>query len=92
MHTWGRNLAEEPWSASGVDGWGKTVSPPRGASDAFLGAVACRTLQDRGARGVGNHLFIDSDRICGPIELTRFPASEDDEYAATRTILAAWGS
>ena len=33
----------------------------------------------------GEHPFIDSDRICGAIELTRFPVPDDEDYAETDT-------
>ena len=68
-----------------VDASGKTVSPPRGASDAFLGPWHVERSKIAVRERFGDHPFIDSDRICGAIELTRFPVPEDDDYAETDT-------
>ena len=59
-----------------IDRSGRTVSPPRGASDAFLAPHVERSkifVHER----FGDHPFVDSDRICGAIELMRFPVPED---------------
>jgi hypothetical protein len=64
-----------------VDATGKTVSPPRGASDAFLGPWHVERSKIAVRERFGEHPFIDSDRICGAIELTRFPVPEDKDYA-----------
>jgi hypothetical protein len=68
-----------------IDATGKTVSPPRGASDAFLGPWHVERSKIAVRERFGNHPFIDSDRICGAIELTRFPVPEDEDYAETDT-------
>ena len=68
-----------------IDGSGKTVSPPRGASDAFLGPWHVERSKIAVRERFGEHPFIDSDRICGAIELTRFPVPEDDDHAETDT-------
>ena len=56
-----------------IDDSGKTISPPRGASDAFLGPWHVERSKIAVRERFGEHPFIDSDRICGAIELTRFP-------------------
>jgi hypothetical protein len=61
------------------------VTPPRGASDAFLTPYHV----ERG-KIVVRHRFapvplIDEDRIAAGIELTRFPVPDDDDHAATDT-------
>jgi len=68
-----------------IDPAGNTITPPRGASDAFLmpyhverGKIMVR---DRFAAVA----FIDEERIANAIELTRFPVPDDDDHAATDT-------
>jgi len=68
-----------------IDGSGKTVSAPRGASDAFLAPWHVERSKIAVRERFGEHPFIDSDRICGAIELTRFPVPDDDDYAETDT-------
>jgi hypothetical protein len=68
-----------------IDAEGNTVTPPRGASDAFLtpyhverGKIMVRV---RFASVPG----LDAERIAEAIELTRFPVPEDHDHAATDT-------
>lgn len=68
-----------------IDAAGNTVTPPRGASDAYLtpyhverGKIAVR---DRFAAVP----YIDEERVAAAIELTRFPVPDDDDHAATDT-------
>ena len=68
-----------------IDEAGHTVTPPRGASDAFLtpyhvdrSKIAVRE-RFRGAAEV------DGDRIARAIELTRFPIPHDADHAETDT-------
>lgn len=68
-----------------IDGAGRTVAPPRGASDAFLGPWHVERSKIAVRERFGNHPFVDADRICGAIELTRFPVPDDDDYAETDT-------
>jgi hypothetical protein len=68
-----------------IDATGKTVSPPRGASDAFLAPWHVERSKIAVRERFGDHPFIDSDRISGAIELTRFPVPADDDYAGTDT-------
>lgn len=68
-----------------IDAAGQTVTPPRGASDAFLTPYHI----ERG-KIVVRHRFaslpdIDEERIAAAIELTRFPIPDDKDHAATDT-------
>src|SRR5207245_8617705 len=68
-----------------IDTAGNTVTPPRGASDAFLMPYHV----ERGKIFVRERFapvpFIDEERIAGAIELTRFPVPDDEDHAATDT-------
>jgi hypothetical protein len=68
-----------------IDAAGNTVTPPRGASDAFLTPYHV----ERGKIMVRHRLApvpsVDEERIAAAIELTRFPVPEDDDHAATDT-------
>src|SRR5688572_3911328 len=66
-----------------IDTSGKTVSLPRGASDAFLGPWHVERSKMAVRERFAEHPFIDSDRICGAIDLTTFPVPENDDYAET---------
>jgi len=68
-----------------VDPAGNTISLPRGASDAFLGPWHVERSKIAVRERFGDHPFIDSDRICGVIELTRFPVPLEEDYAQTDT-------
>jgi hypothetical protein len=68
-----------------INATGETVSPPRGASDAFLAPWHVERSKIAVRERFENHPFIDSDRICGAIELTRFPVPADEDYAETDT-------
>ena len=68
-----------------IDAAGNTVTPPRGASDAFLMPYHV----ERGKIFVRERFapvpWIDEERIATAIELTRFPVPEDEDHAATDT-------
>ena len=68
-----------------IDAAGNTVTPPRGASDAFLMPYHV----ERGKIMVRERFapvpFIDEERIAAAIELTRFPVPDDEDHAATDT-------
>jgi len=68
-----------------IDDAGNTVTPPRGASDAFLTPYHV----DRGKIFVrercGPVLFIDEARVAKAIELTRFPVPDDEDHKETDT-------
>jgi hypothetical protein len=68
-----------------IDAAGNTVTPPRGASDAYLTPYHV----ERGKIFVRERFapvpFVDEERIAAAIELTRFPVPDDDDHAATDT-------
>jgi hypothetical protein len=68
-----------------IDAAGNTVTPPRGASDAYLMPYHV----ERGKIMVRERFapvpFIDEEHIAGAIELTRFPVPDDEDHAATDT-------
>ncbi len=68
-----------------IDTAGNTVTPPRGASDAFLTPYHV----ERGKIVVRERFapvqFIDEQRVAAAIELTRFPVPDDEDHAATDT-------
>ena len=68
-----------------IDTAGNTVTPPRGASDAFLMPYHVERgkifVRERFARIP----FLDEERIADIIELTRFPVPDDENHAATDT-------
>jgi len=68
-----------------IDAAGNTVTPPRGASDAFLMPYHV----ERGKIFVRERFapvpYVDEERIANAIELTRFPVPDDDDHAATDT-------
>ena len=68
-----------------IDAAGNTVTPPRGASDAFLMPYHV----ERGKIMVRERFapvpYIDEERIAAAIELTRFPVPNDEDHAATDT-------
>ncbi len=68
-----------------IDEDGNVVTPPRGASDAFLAPYHV----DRGKIFAMERLeqspFIDEHRIAHAIELTRFPVPDDADHSETDT-------
>jgi len=68
-----------------IDEAGHMVTPPRGASDAFLMPYHV----DRSKIAVRERFKdvpqVDAERIARAIELTRFPVPDDDDYAETDT-------
>jgi len=68
-----------------IDAAGNTVTPPRGASDAFLTPYHVERGQIFVRERFGPVPFIEEDRIAGAIELTRFPVPDDEDHAATDT-------
>jgi hypothetical protein len=68
-----------------IDAAGTTVTPPRGASDAFLAPYHV----ERGKIMVRERFAavdsIDEERIAAAIELTRFPVPDDEDHGATDT-------
>jgi hypothetical protein len=68
-----------------IDASGATVTAPRGATDAFLAPWHV----ERGKLFVRHRCaglpFLDVERLCRAIELTRFPVPEDGDHAETDT-------
>src|SRR5262249_38856533 len=68
-----------------IDAAGNTVTPPRGASDAFLMPYHV----ERGEVCVRERFapvpYIDGGRTAGAIELRRFPVPDDEDHSATDT-------
>ena len=68
-----------------IDAAGNTVTPPRGASDAFLMPYHVERGKIMVRERFASVPFIDEERIAAAIELTRFPVPEDEDHAATDT-------
>ena len=68
-----------------IDVAGNTVTPPRGASDAFLMPYHVERSKIMVRERFGPVPVIDEERIARAIELTRFPVPDDDDYAETDT-------
>jgi hypothetical protein len=68
-----------------IDAAGHTVTPPRGASDAFLMPYHVERAKIVVRQRFAPVAFVDEERIAAAIELTRFPVPEDDDHAATDT-------
>jgi hypothetical protein len=68
-----------------IDAGGKTVAPPRGASDAFLTPYHVERGKIKVRERFAPVPFIDEERIASAIELTRFPVPDDEDHAATDT-------
>jgi hypothetical protein len=68
-----------------IDDAGNTITPPRGASDAFLTPYHV----DRGKIMIRERFasvpFVDEERIASAIELTRFPVPEDEDHTVSDT-------
>jgi hypothetical protein len=68
-----------------IDSAGNTVTPPRGASDAFLTPYHVERGKIVVRERFGPVPLIDEERIAAAIELTRFPVPNDEDHAATDT-------
>src|SRR5215813_6901705 len=68
-----------------IDGAGNTVTPPRGASDAFLTPYHVERGKIKVRERFADVPLIDGERIAHAIELTRFPVPDDDDHAGTDT-------
>lgn len=66
-----------------IDGSGATISPPRGASDAFLTPYHVDRGMIYAQQRFANSSVIDEKRIAAAIDYTRFPVPDDDYYAGT---------
>jgi hypothetical protein len=68
-----------------TDAAGNTVTPPRGASDAFLTPYHVERGKIKVLERFTSVSFIDEQRIARAIELTRFPVPDDADHAETDT-------
>jgi len=68
-----------------IDAAGNTVTPPRGASDAFLAPYHVERGKIMVRERFASVSFIDEERIALAIELTLFPVPDDEDHAATDT-------
>ena len=66
-----------------VDESGRRVTPPRGASDAFLAPYHIERGKIYARERSTNSEFIDEERIIRSIELTRFPVPKHGDYLKT---------
>ena len=68
-----------------IDSAGNTVTPPRGASDAFLAPYHVERSKIMVRERLAPVPFIDEERVARAIELTRFPVPDDEDHAETDT-------
>jgi hypothetical protein len=68
-----------------IDAAGNTVTPPRGASDAFLMPYHVERGKIMVRERFAPVSFVDEERIAAAIELTHFPVPDDEDHAATDT-------
>ncbi|HSR72020.1 MAG TPA: hypothetical protein VLL72_06530 [Kiloniellales bacterium] len=63
-----------------VDESGRRVTPPRGASDAFLAPYHIERGKIYARERFAESEYIDEERIARSIELTRFPVPDEQDY------------
>ena len=68
-----------------IDAAGNTVTPPRGASDAWLAPYHVERGKIMVRERFAQVAFLDEERIARAIELTRFPVPDDQDHAETDT-------
>ena len=68
-----------------IDEEGRRMTPPRGASDAFLSPYHIERGKIYARERFQHSRFIDEERIVRSIELTRFPVPNDDDHLETRS-------
>ena len=68
-----------------IDEDGGRVTPPRGASDAFLAPYHIERGKIYMRERLGPSPFLDAERIARAIELTRFPIPDDEDHQETDT-------
>jgi hypothetical protein len=64
---------------------GDTITPPRGASDAYLAPYHVDRSIIYARERFGRSKTVDEERIATAIDYTRFPIPDDPKYAATDT-------
>lgn len=65
-----------------INAKGETISPPRGASDAFLTPYHVDRSKIYALERFAETDFVDEKRIAAMIEMTRFPIPQDAEHQA----------
>ena len=68
-----------------IDEDGKRLTPPRGASDAFLAPYHIERGKIYARERFKDSRYIDEERIVRSIELTRFPVPNDDDHLETHS-------
>jgi hypothetical protein len=68
-----------------INAKGETITPPRGASDAFLAPYHIERGIIYARERFGDSELVDEERIARAITFTRFPVPKDPEFAATDT-------
>jgi hypothetical protein len=68
-----------------IDVAGHTVTPPRGASDAYLTPYHVERGKIMVRHRFATVPYVDEERVATAIELTRFPVPDDEDHAATDT-------
>ena len=68
-----------------IDDKGSRITPPRGASDAYLAPYHIERGKIYARERFGPSEYIDEERIVQSIELTRFPVPDDDDHLETDT-------
>ncbi len=68
-----------------VDETGRRVTPPRGASDAFLAPYHIERGKIYARERFEGSEYVDEERIVRSIELTRFPVPDGDDYQETES-------
>ncbi|MCG8357525.1 MAG: hypothetical protein MI920_18335 [Kiloniellales bacterium] len=68
-----------------IDEQGRCVTPPRGASDAFLSPYHIERGKLFVRERFAETTLFDAERIACAIELTRFPVPDDSDHAETDT-------
>ncbi len=66
-----------------TDESGRRVTPPRGASDAYLAPYHIERGKIYARERFGQSDYVDEERIVRSIELTRFPVPDDDDHRDT---------
>lgn len=66
-----------------VDETGEKATPPRGASDAWLAPYHVDRGKLYARQRFGSSSFVDAERICAAIEMTRFPPPSGPDHADT---------
>ena len=66
-----------------INAAGETITPPRGASDAFLAPYHVERAMIYARERFAASEYIDEERVARAIEFTRFPVPQDPRFAVT---------